>query len=104
MVIKAAGGQICSSGESKQASVVLKLVNQQGTYGPSRIQGQSTAENGGARMGGQVRGGVRRGQPQTSRNGGTHGTTQTRHGWVARQLRQPIRACQNSTLIVPWIV
>src|SRR5882672_12403246 len=78
MVIKAAGGKVCSRCESKQTSVVLKLVHEEGTSGTSRIQGQSTVEYSRAGMGGQVRLVRKRGR-QTSRNGGADGTAQARH-------------------------
>src|SRR5712691_1478601 len=69
MVIKAAGGKVCSRRKIKQNSVVLKLGHEDVTSGTSRIQGQTPAEYNRTGMGGQVRG-----QAQTSRHGAAAGT------------------------------
>src|SRR4030095_2339845 len=101
MMIEASGSQVGPRCESKQTAVAFKLVYEEGVDGPSRIQRQSTVENGRTRMGGQVRGRAWRGQPQTSCYSRADRAAQTRHRGVAWQVRQPVRTIQNCALVVP---
>src|SRR5262252_5463934 len=81
MMIEPARSLISARVVGKQASVVLKLINEKGAERVGgRIERQSSIQNGRASCWRHVRRGVGSRETQFCRHGRAHGTAQTRHG------------------------